>query len=106
MHKLFSIPAAAIVAVIFAFITSPTPAHAADMTLYKTPGCQCCEGYADYLREKGFTVYVKPTHDLVSMSRAAGTTASAGPVKPSSSRSDIPESVSHLARESSPAVAI
>jgi hypothetical protein len=33
-------------------------------TLYKNPQCGCCEGYADYLRENGFDVTVKPTHDL------------------------------------------
>jgi hypothetical protein len=33
-------------------------------TLYKNPQCGCCEGYADYLRENGFEVTVKPTHDL------------------------------------------
>ena len=52
------------------------PAHAQDSaktaTIYKNPECGCCEGYADYLRENGFTVTVKPTHDLVAMSRDAG----------------------------------
>lgn len=43
-----------------------------DVTLYKSPLCGCCEGYADYLRQNGFTVTVKPTHDLVTMSREAG----------------------------------
>ncbi|MDK1489832.1 DUF411 domain-containing protein [Sinorhizobium sp. 7-81] len=43
-----------------------------DVTLYKTPECGCCEGYADYLRENGFDVTVKPTHDLAAMSREAG----------------------------------
>lgn len=33
-------------------------------TLYKNPQCGCCEGYADYLRDNGFEVTVKPTHDL------------------------------------------
>jgi hypothetical protein len=33
-------------------------------TLYKNPQCGCCEGHADYLRENGFEVTVKPTHDL------------------------------------------
>ena len=33
-------------------------------TLYKNPQCGCCEGYAEYLREKGFSVKVIPTHDL------------------------------------------
>lgn len=27
-------------------------------TLYKTPGCMCCEAYADYLRANGFKVTV------------------------------------------------
>jgi len=41
-------------------------------TLYKNPQCGCCEEYADYLRQNGFTVTVKPTHELVPMSRQAG----------------------------------
>lgn len=27
-------------------------------TLYKNPGCKCCDGYADYLRVNGFNVAV------------------------------------------------
>jgi len=27
-------------------------------TLYKTPGCMCCDGYANYLRANGFNVTV------------------------------------------------
>lgn len=49
-----------------------TNAAATEVALYKNPQCGCCEAYADYLRENGFTVTVKPTHDLVSMSREAG----------------------------------
>jgi len=41
-------------------------------TLHKNPQCGCCEGYADYLRANGFTVTVKPTHELGPMSRAEG----------------------------------
>jgi hypothetical protein len=33
-------------------------------TLYKNPQCDCCEGYAAYLRRNGFDVKVIPTHDL------------------------------------------
>jgi hypothetical protein len=33
-------------------------------TLYKNPQCGCCEGYADHLRDNGFEVTVKPTHNL------------------------------------------
>ena len=51
-------------------------AHAGDpmktATLYKNPQCGCCEGYAAYLRENGFTVTVKPTHELAAMSHEAG----------------------------------
>jgi hypothetical protein len=51
---------------------APAMAGEKDVTLYKNPQCGCCEGYADYLRENGFTVTVKPTEDLAEMSRAAG----------------------------------
>lgn len=37
---------------------------AKEAVLWKTPGCMCCEGYADYLRRNGFKVTVKATHDL------------------------------------------
>jgi hypothetical protein len=50
----------------------PALAGEKDVTLYKNPQCGCCEGYADYLRENGFAVTVKPTHDLSGMSRETG----------------------------------
>src|SRR5260221_9587167 len=34
------------------------------LTLYRDPGCMCCEGYAAYLQSNGFSVTVVPTHDL------------------------------------------
>ena len=46
------------------------PRYAA--TLYKDPQCGCCETYADYLRENGFEVTVKPTHDLPLLHRQYG----------------------------------
>jgi hypothetical protein len=45
------------------------------VTLYKTPECGCCEGYADYLRHQGFEVTSKPTNDLAEISRKAGVPA-------------------------------
>lgn len=47
-------------------------AEALKATLYKNPQCGCCEGYADYLRDNGFEVEVKPTNDLTQISREAG----------------------------------
>src|SRR3546814_19242892 len=44
-----------------------------EITLHKNPGYQCCDGYADYLRENGFSVTVKPQHELAPLSRAATT---------------------------------
>ena len=53
-----------------------TPAVAGESsrqaTLYKNPQCGCCEGYADYLRENGFEVTVKPAHDLPLLHRQHG----------------------------------
>src|SRR5262249_50265157 len=42
------------------------------VTLYKNPECGCCDGYADYLRQHGFTVTAKATNDLSEISRKAG----------------------------------
>jgi len=57
-----------------AVLALPLPAFAAPIraTLYKNPQCSCCEGYADYLRQNGFQVEVKPTNDLTEISRKAG----------------------------------
>ncbi len=55
-------------------VITPTFADDAlrEATLFKSPQCGCCEGYADYLRQNGFKVTVKPTHELPQMSRLAG----------------------------------
>ncbi|MAT64024.1 MAG: metal-binding protein [Gammaproteobacteria bacterium] len=55
-----------------AYLVAGPSAAAEEVTLYKNPQCGCCENYADYLRDNGFTVTVKPTHELVPMSRKAG----------------------------------
>ncbi len=52
------------------------PAMAADAAhtalLYKNPQCGCCETYADYLRENGYEVTVKATHDLTLINQDLG----------------------------------
>jgi hypothetical protein len=59
---------------ILAVIARPLRAIAEPIraTLYKDPQCGCCEGYAAYLRQNGFTVDVKPTDDLAEISQKAG----------------------------------
>jgi len=72
MYKLLSALAVAGIAATTVLGHSGAMAQSREVTLHKNPGCQCCDGYADYLRENGFSVTVKPTHDLAQMSRAAG----------------------------------
>src|SRR5438094_473441 len=43
-----------------------------DVTLYKNPQCDCCEGYASYLHHNGFQVKVVPTNDLTVMGQKYG----------------------------------
>lgn len=47
-------------------------------TLYKNPQCQCCEGYAKYLRDHGYKVAVVPTHDLDGVKRENGVAEALG----------------------------
>ena len=64
-----------IVLMMFSLALSPTMAPAADKpaaTIYKTPNCGCCEQYATYLRQNGFEITVKPTHDLTMIKRRYG----------------------------------
>ncbi len=72
MRKLIIAIASAIVLGGGTYLATGTSAAAEEVTLYKNPQCGCCENYADYLRDNGFTVTVKPTHELVPMSREAG----------------------------------
>jgi hypothetical protein len=43
-----------------------------EIMLFKAPSCGCCDGHAAHLRAHGLTVHTHETHDLVTMSRAAG----------------------------------
>jgi hypothetical protein len=53
-------------------LTGPAWAAPIPVTLYKAPECSCCEGYAAYLRQHGFSVTVKATDNLADISRKAG----------------------------------
>jgi hypothetical protein len=50
----------------------PAVAEPIHGTLYKDPNCGCCEGYAAYLEQNGFTIEIKPTQDLAAISQKAG----------------------------------
>lgn len=53
----------------------PAIAEPIQGTLYKDPQCGCCEGYAAYLRQNGFTIDIKPSYDLAMISQKAGVPA-------------------------------
>ena len=72
MKRISLISLLATIVIIGSTIGSAAIADAKQVTLYKNPQCGCCEEYAKYLRENGFSVTVKPTHQLVAMSREAG----------------------------------
>lgn len=40
-----------------------------EATLYKNPGCQCCDAYADYLNRHGFDITVVASPDLNAVKR-------------------------------------
>ena len=62
------------------FSSNAQPAGAAGaVTLYKNPQCDCCEGYAAYLRKNGFAVKVIPTNDLTAMGEKYGIPAGQDP---------------------------
>lgn len=50
----------------------PLAAAPVEAALYKNPGCQCCDAYADYLRRQGFEVSVTAHDDLAGFKREHG----------------------------------
>jgi hypothetical protein len=47
-------------------------ANRGQVTLYKNPQCDCCEGYADYLRHNGFKVTTVSTNNLTVIGQKYG----------------------------------
>lgn len=43
---------------------SPTRQFGKEITVYKSPTCGCCAGWADYLRHNGFRVTVRDQYDM------------------------------------------
>lgn len=47
-------------------------ARAADMVVYKSPWCGCCDGWVDHLRRSGFSVQVVKHEDMDPIKRKYG----------------------------------
>jgi hypothetical protein len=55
------------------FLALATPAVAAEpVTIYRSPGCGCCDAYAEYLKAEGFEVTVIDDRNFDARSVAAG----------------------------------
>ena len=53
-------------------------AHAATMTVYKSPTCGCCNAWVDHMREAGFTVNAINTNDVDAIKQQHGVTRDLG----------------------------
>ncbi len=49
-----------------------TAAHAATMTVYKSPACGCCAKWVEHVEKHGFTVKTVPTSDMAAIKTKAG----------------------------------
>ena len=47
-------------------------AHAATMTVYKSPSCGCCAKWVEHVEKHGFTVTVVPTADMMALKTKLG----------------------------------
>ena len=60
---------------LLAGVAHPIPGAAKESKggiMYKKPQCHCCEAHATYLRQNGFEITVKSTHDLASINQNLG----------------------------------
>jgi hypothetical protein len=62
---------AALLSALNSFRVAPGEAKAS-VQLYKNPNCNCCDGYAAYLRNPGYAVTTTPTHNLSLIRREHG----------------------------------
>ena len=61
------------------WLSAEPAADRGQVTLYKNPQCDCCEGYAAYLRHNGFKVTAIPTNELTVMGEKYGISDSLQP---------------------------
>ncbi|MDP9421932.1 MAG: DUF411 domain-containing protein [Pseudomonadota bacterium] len=59
-------------AIAFAAMFVGSAAHAATMTVYKSPSCGCCAKWVEHVEKHGFTVKVVPTADMMAVKKQLG----------------------------------
>lgn len=58
-----------LVAATLLLAASAAGASATTLSLYRSAGCSCCEGYVDYLRDNGYRVRDTVTSDMAALKR-------------------------------------
>ncbi len=59
-------------ALAFVALTLGAAAHAANMTVYKSPSCGCCAKWVEHVEKHGFTVKTIPTEDMMAVKKRLG----------------------------------
>ena len=59
-------------AIAFAAMFVGSAAHAATMTVYKSPSCGCCAKWVEHAEKHGFEVKVVPTADMMALKAKLG----------------------------------
>lgn len=59
-------------AIAFAALFIGSAAHAATMTVYKSPSCGCCAKWVEHVEKHGFTVKTVPTEDMMALKAKLG----------------------------------
>lgn len=64
-------------AIAFAALFVGSAAHAATMTVYKSPSCGCCAKWVEHVEQHGFTVQTVPTEDMMALKKRLGVPSAA-----------------------------
>ena len=56
----------------FAIIATSSAAHAAQLTVHKSPYCGCCAKWIEHVEKHGFTVKVIETEDMMAVKKRLG----------------------------------
>lgn len=59
-------------AIAFAAMFVGSAAHAATMTVFKSPSCGCCAKWVEHVEQHGFKVTVVPTADMMALKEKLG----------------------------------
>jgi hypothetical protein len=59
-------------AIAFAAMFAGSAAHAATLTVFKSPSCGCCAKWVEHVEQHGFRVTTVPTADMMALKKRLG----------------------------------